>query len=293
MRSTITSAITKDLTIRAMAINSTELVERARQIHQTSPVVTAALGRTLTAASLMGYLLKGKNESITLQIKGNGPVGTILAVSDELGNVRGYAQNSSVELPLNSQNKLDVGRAVGEGILVVIKDLKLKDPYVGQVPLVSGEIAQDITNYFATSEQTPTVCALGVLVNTDWSVLAAGGYLIQLMPYCEDEIIEKLEANLKNIASVSTLINDGYSNEDILRHVLQGFEIEIMENREVSYQCNCSLERVEKALASIGANDLDEMIQAEKEIEVACQFCDKIYRFAPQHLSQLRGKTTR
>jgi molecular chaperone Hsp33 len=293
MKSKITSVITKDLNIRAMAIDSTELVERARQIHNTSPVVTAALGRTLSAVSMMGYMLKGKNESVTLQIKGDGPIGTILTISDEMGNVRGYAQNSNIELPLNALNKLDVGRAVGEGNLIVIKDLNLKEPYIGQVPLVSGEIAEDITHYFAISEQIPTVCALGVLVNTDYSVLAAGGYLIQLMPYCENDIITKLEENVKNVRPVSAMIHEQRTNEEILKEVLRGFEIEILEERQVSYLCNCTAERVERAMISIGANDLDEMIKANQNIEVTCQFCDKTYSFTPQDLSLLKEKTVK
>lgn len=293
MKSKITSVITKDLNIRAMAIDSTELVERARQIHNTSPVVTAALGRTLSAVSMMGYMLKGKNESVTLQIKGDGPIGTILTISDEMGNVRGYAQNSNIELPLNALNKLDVGRAVGEGNLIVIKDLNLKEPYIGQVPLVSGEIAEDITHYFAISEQIPTVCALGVLVNTDCSVLAAGGYLIQLMPYCENDIITKLEENVKNVRPVSAMIHEQRTNEEILKEVLRGFEIEILEERQVSYLCNCTAERVERAMISIGANDLDEMIKANQNIEVTCQFCDKTYSFTPQDLSLLKEKTVK
>ena len=293
MKSKITSVITKDLNIRAMAIHSTEMVECARRIHNTSPVVTAALGRTLSAASMMGYMLKGQDESVTLQIKGNGPIGTILAISDESGNVRGYAQNPNVELPLNLRNKLDVGRAGGEGNLIVIKDLNMKDPYVGQVPLVSGEIAEDITHYFAASEQTPSICALGVLVDTDCSVLAAGGYLIQLMPYCDNEIIPKLEENVRNILPVSAMIHAEHTNVEILQEVLRGFEVEVLEEREVAYRCNCSQERVERALISIGIKDLDEMIGAGQDIEVTCQFCDKTYCFTPTQLGLLKEKSVK
>lgn len=283
----ITVAMTKCLNIRAYALNSTDIAEKARSIHNTSPVATAAFGRTLTAASMMGYMLKNKEDSLTLNIKGDGPLGGVVAVSDYKGNVRGYVINPDVDLPLNDKGKLDVGKAVGKGTLTVIKDLGLKEPYIGKIPLVSGEIAEDVTSYFALSEQTPTVCALGVLVNTDLSVKAAGGYIIQLMPYTEDSVIDKLEENLKYVRPVSSMIDSKLSNKEILKEVLKGFELEFIEEREVNYECRCSFERTEKILISLGEEELKKIYEEDGKAEIVCHFCGKKYNFDKEKLGQI------
>jgi len=263
-----------------MAADTTDIVARAEQIHQTSAVTTAALGRLLTACSLMGQSLKGEDESISLQLKGGGPAGTVVAVSDAHGNVRGYIENPVVELPLNKQGKLDVGGAVGKsGNLYVVKDLGLKEPYVGQVPLVSGEIAEDITSYFAVSEQIPTVCALGVLVNPDLSCKAAGGFIIQLLPSAMEEDIVFVEEAVKNLENVSSMIARGMSPEEICRFVLKGREVDVLDESDCTYRCNCSRERIERALISTGKKTLEELAQEGKREEINCQYCDKKYYF--------------
>ena len=263
-----------------MAADTTDIVARAEQIHQTSAVTTAALGRLLTACSLMGQSLKGKDESISLQLKGGGPAGTVVAVSDAGGNVRGYIENPVVELPLNGQGKLDVGGAVGKnGNLYVVKDLGLKEPYVGQVPLVSGEIAEDITSYFAVSEQIPTVCALGVLVNPDLSCKAAGGFIIQLLPSAMEEDIVFVEEAVKGLENVSSMIARGMSPEEICRFVLKGREVDVLDESDCTYRCNCSRERIERALISTGKKTLEELAKEGKREEINCQYCDKKYYF--------------
>ena len=277
--------------VQAAAIYSRNLTERARQIHKTLPVATAALGRTLMAASMMGDMLKEKDGSVTLRINGGGPLGSILAVSDSDGNVRGYVQNGQVELPLKGPAKLDVGTAVGtNGSLTVIKDLKLKEPYVGTIPLVSGEIAEDITAYFAESEQIPTACALGVLVDKDLSVAVAGGYLIQLLPGATDEDIDKIEAGIARVGQVTTQLSQGLSAEALLRLVLADFDLELLETVPVEYRCYCSRERVEAALASIGSDALAELAQDGKDISVGCQFCGTEYTFSPAELEAIQPK---
>lgn len=283
----ITVAMTKCLNIRAYAINSTDIVEMARSVHNTTPTVTAALGRTLTAASMMGYMMKNEDDSLTLNIKGDGPIGGIVTVSDYKGNVRGYAVNPNVDLPLNSKHKLDVAGAVGKGNLTVIKDLGLKEPYIGKVPLVSGEIAEDVTSYFATSEQTPTVCALGVLVNTDLTVKAAGGYIIQLMPFTEDSVIDKLEENLKYVRPISSMIDSKLSNKEILKEVLKGFELEFIEEKDVVYECKCSLEKTEKILISLGKEELKKIYDEDGKAEVVCHFCGHKYNFDKSALEKI------
>lgn len=288
MKMNYVSAITGDGMVRAFAIDSTEIVERARAIHQTSPVCSAALGRSLTAASLMGALLKGEQDSLTLQIKGGGPAGTILCVSDAQGNVRGYVQNPYVDLPLNDIGKLDVSGAVGtDGRLVVIKDLNLREPYIGQTALISGEIAEDVTNYFAVSEQIPTACALGVLVDRDYSIKAAGGYLIQLLPGADDSVIDRLEGGIYTARTISEMIADEMTPEQVLREVMPGFDLEILDERRMEYRCNCAEARIERALVSLGRKELTEIADEEKEIEVGCQFCEKKYHFAPERLREL------
>ena len=291
MRDEIVRAITADGLVKAAAITGRGIVERARNIHTLLPVATAALGRTLMAASLMGDDLKMDGASLTLQMKGDGPLGTVLAVSDEAGNVRGYVQNPHVELMEKAPGKLDVGRAVGEtGSLTVIKDLGMKEPYVGTIGLLSGEIADDIAAYFVESEQIPTACALGVLVGTDQSVTSAGGYLIQLLPGAGEDIITKIEAGVARVGSVSHALEGGLDGEGLLRAVLSGFELEILETHPVEYRCYCSRERVTRALISMGRGELTSLIEEQGRAELTCQFCDKIYRYSKEELEDILGK---
>ena len=285
--------ISVDGTLTVMAIDSTDIVKEAEKIHKTSAVTSAALGRLLTAASLMGSALKGKDDSLTLKINGKGPAGTVMAVSDSVGNVRGCIQNPIVEIPLNKKGKLDVAGAVGtDGYVTVIKDLGLKEPYIGQTPIVTGEIAEDITSYFAVSEQTPTVCALGVLVNPDLSIKAAGGFIIQLLPTAMDDTIEKVERSIQNIEPVTTLIANGMTPEEICRHALSEFELDVLDTASPVYKCNCSRERVEAALISTGKDELLNMAEDEKT-EVCCRFCDKKYVFTPHDIKALLKKSSK
>lgn len=288
MRDEIVRAITADGLVKAAAITGRDLVERARNIHTLLPVATAALGRTLMAASLMGDAMKIDGSSLTLQIKGGGPLGTILAVSDEAGNVRGYVQNPHVELMEKAPGKLDVGRAVGEmGSLTVIKDLGMKEPYVGTIDLLSGEIADDIAAYFVESEQIPTACALGVLVGTDQSVTSAGGYLIQLLPGAGEDIITKIEAGVQRVGSVSHALEGGLDGAGLLRAVLSDFDLEILETHPVEYRCYCSRDRVTRALISMGREELSSLIQEQGQAELTCQFCDQIYRYSKEDLEEI------
>lgn len=292
MQNNFITAITKDLAIRAYAVDTTEIVQRAYEIHKTTSLASAALGRTLTAASMMGAMLKAEQDSITVQIRGNGPLGAIICVSDSSGNVRGYIQNPSAKLPLNPKNgKINVGAGIGKGSLTVIKDLGLKEPYVGQISLVSGEIAEDITSYFANSEQVPTICALGVLVNADNTIAASGGYIIQLLPFTEDEIIDRLEENIKNIPSVTQMLSEGDTPSEMLRIVLKGFEVEILQERRVEYRCYCSRERVERALISMGQKELKDLIDEQGSAEITCQFCDIKYQFSKEQLISLLNQS--
>ena len=282
--------ISVDGTLTAMAVNSTDIVEKAQQIHETSAVCSAALGRLLTAASLMGSTLKGKDHTVNLRLRGDGPAGTVMAVSDSEGNVRGYVQQSVVEIPLNKKGKLDVAGAVGtNGFLTVMKDLGMKEPYVGQSPIITGEIAEDITAYYSTSEQTPTVCALGVLVNPDLSIKAAGGLIIQLLPTALDDTIDKVEECIKDLEPISSLIDRGMTPEEICRHALKLFDLEVLDGSAPEYKCYCSRQRVESALISTGEEELMEMAKDEKT-EVSCQFCDRKYVFTPDDLKQLLKK---
>ncbi|MBR2716851.1 MAG: Hsp33 family molecular chaperone HslO [Oscillospiraceae bacterium] len=283
--------LAKDAPIKAMAIQGRDLVERARSIHHTLPVATAALGRTLMAASMMGDQLKEEDGSVTLRFSGGGPLGKILAVSDSGGNVRGYVQNGQVELPLKGPAKLDVGRAVGtEGSLTVIKDLRLKEPYVGTVPLVSGEIAEDITAYFAESEQIPTACALGVLVDMDLSVAAAGGYLIQLLPGADDAVIDRIEAGIQRVGTVTQHLSKGMTAEELLRAVLADFDLELLETVPVEYRCYCSRERMKNALRSMGKQELRALIAEQGRAELTCQFCDAVHVFEKDELEAMAAE---
>ena len=284
----IVRAISTDGLVQAAAICSRGITERARQIHHTSPVATAALGRALAGASMMGNALKGQGASLTLQIKGGGPLGTVLAVSDAQGNVRGYVANPQADLPLRDDGKLDVGGAVGaEGTITVIKDLHMKEPYVGTVDLLGGEIAEDITAYFAQSEQIPTACALGVLVGKDQSVTAAGGYIIQLLPGAPDDIIDKIESGIQNAGAVSRLLAAGMDGQVVLETVLHGFDLEILETQPVEYRCYCSRDRVTRTLISLGRTELQSIVDDGKDIHIDCQFCDKIYDYTPDQVRQI------
>ena len=288
MRDEIVRAITGDGYVKAVAVTGRDLVERARNIHTLLPMGTASLGRTLLATSMMGDMLKAEKGTLTLQIKGGGPLGTILAVSDCEGNVRGYVQNPHVELMEKYRGKLDVGAAVGtDGTLTVIKDIGMKEPYVGSIGLFSGEIADDLAMYFVESEQIPTACALGVLVGTDQSVSAAGGYLIQLLPGASEDIITKIETGVQKLGSVSHALEGGLDGEGLLRAVLADFELEILEKHPVEYRCYCSRDRVSRALISMGKKDLAEMIEEQGHAELTCQFCDQVYRYSKEELEEL------
>ncbi len=283
----IVRMISQDGGAFCMAVDSTDMAAQAEQYHKTSAVVTAALGRLLTAASMMGILLKGERDSVTLRLAGDGPAGVLIAVSDSQGNVKAYTGNSVVELPLNSYGKLDVSGAVGKnGTLTVIKDLGMKEPYIGQTPIVSGEIAEDITHYFAVSEQTPTVCALGVLVNPDLTVQAAGGFLLQLLPGAEDGIIGQLEKNIEGLPPVSRMIADGVTPEEICRKALKGFSPELLDTQAAEYRCDCSRQRVERALRSLGKAELEQMAEEQETVQVECHFCDKKYIFSRKEILQ-------
>lgn len=280
--------ITKDGSIVASAIDSTDIVAKAERIHVTSAVVTAALGRMLSAASLMGAMLKGDKDTITLRISGGGPIGAVIAVGDSKGNVKGYVVNPVVELPLNEHGKLDVGGAVGkDGMLTVIRDFGFGEPYTGQIPIVSGEIAEDITNYYAISEQVPTVCALGVLVNPDLTVKAAGGLLIQLLPYADEKSIDILEKNIQNLPSITNMITSGLTPEQICQKALEGFEIEVLDSFEAEYKCDCSRDRVENALATLSSPELLSLADENGQAEVCCHFCNKKYHFSKEDLIEL------
>ena len=288
MNDYLVRGMTMDGFVKAVAIRSTEMVRRGAQIHHTTPNATAAFGRAMTAASMMGNMQKVDNGSMTMQIKGGGPIGTIVCVSDPIGNVRGYVYEPNVPLVEKFPGKLDVGATVGtDGTLTIIRDLQMKEPYVGSVPLVSGEIGDDVTAYFVQSEQTPTACALGVLVDTDLSVKVAGGYLIQLLPGAPDEVIDKVEDGIKRAGSVTTMLNSGMTPEDMLGQVLGDLGVVFMETTEVSYKCYCDRDRVTSALISLGKEELKEILDEGKTFPVSCQFCDTLYEFTPQDIAQL------
>lgn len=275
--------------IRAFACTGKELVEYARSAHNTSPVVTAALGRLLIGGAMMGSMMKGDQDLLTLKINCSGPIKGLTVTVDSKANVKGFAYQPQVNLPPSKEGKLDVGKALDLGVLSVIKDMGLKDPYVGQVDLQTGEIAEDLTYYFATSEQVPSCVALGVLMNKDNTVRCAGGFIIQLLPFAEEEVIAKLEQKIGEIHSITAMLDQGMSPEMILEHVLGDFGLEILDTIPTKFSCNCSKERVEKALISIDKKDIDEMIQDNKPIEVNCHFCNKNYEFSIEDLKRIRG----
>lgn len=284
----IVRAVSGDGAVKITAVELTDAVERARLIHHTLPVVTAALGRTMCAASMMGNALKSEGDSLTVRINGGGPIGTILVVSDEQGYVRGYAQNPEVELPLTPAGKLPVGAAVGtDGMLTVIRDLGFGEPVSGSTALVSGEIAEDFAQYFLESEQVPTACALGVLVGRDQSVVAAGGYIAQLLPGAPEETIDRLERNVNAAGAVTAQLTAG-SLEDMVARVLEGFEPELLETDEVGYRCTCRRERVMTALAGIPVDELEDMLREDGKVEVKCRFCDRVYTFTGSDVEELK-----
>ena len=283
--------IAKDAPVKAMAISARDTVERARAIHDCWPVASAALGRLLMAASMMGAAMKEEDASVTLRVKGGGPLGSLTAVSDSRGNVRGYVQNPAVDVPRKAKGKLDVGAAVGaDGDLTVIRDLGLKEPYIGSVQLVGGEIAEDIAAYFVESEQVPTACALGVLIAPDQTVQAAGGYLIQLLPGADDAVVSAVEQGIARLGAVSARLDGGMDPLGLLREVLDGFELEVLETAPVEYRCYCTRERVSRALISLGRDELTSLIEDQGGAELTCQFCDKVYRFDREELTRLRDE---
>ena len=285
---TIIRATAADGQVKMAVITARESVERARQIHRLSPTACAALGRTLCAASLLGQAMKEEDASLTIRVNGGGPIGSVVAVSDHLGNMRGYVENPGVELPLRPDGKLNVGGAVGrDGMFTVSRDIGLREPYIGSVELVSGEIAEDLTSYLLASEQVPSACALGVLVDTDRSIRAAGGFIVQLMPGADEEIISRLEDNIFLMDQLTTVLDED-GTDALFAQVLKGFDWHLVGEYPVCYRCPCSRERVEQALTVIDRKDLDEIVAEGKDISVSCQFCDRVYSFTPQEIAALK-----
>ncbi len=284
----IIRAVADDGSVRAFAAISKDTVNEAFRHHNTSPVATAALGRLLTASAMMGAALKGENDTVSIQLTGGGPLGRVLAVSDSKSCVRGYVDNPALDMPLGDDGKLNVGAAVGtDGFLTVINDIGMKEPYIGKIPLVSGEIGDDLTKYFAVSEQIPSAVGLGVLVDRDYTAKTAGGFIIQVMPEATEEDISRLEENLTRVKSVTSLLDEGKSPEDILSLLMDGFDYHITDTIDMCYKCNCSRERVERALISIGAQELNKIIEEDGESEISCHFCSNKYHFDRQELLSL------
>lgn len=293
MKDYIIRGTSTDESIRFFSCITTAMVEEARKIHNCSPVSIAALGRMLTAASMMGLMLKSEKDTLTVQINGKGPAGSIVVISDHTGSARGYVSNPNVELMQREDGKLDVGRAVGvDGVLTIIKDLGMKEPYVGQIPIISGEIGDDISSYFATSEQTPTAVGLGVLVEVDGHVAAAGGFIIQLMPEANEAAILKLENRLGSIKSVTDMIRSGLNAEGMIKDILGDIEFKVYEEKQVVYRCNCNKDRLERALISIGRRELEDLIQEQGNAELVCHFCNSKYHFGKEDLIALLKKAT-
>jgi len=291
MSDQIVRGMTADGYVKVVGITTTETVETARQMHRLLPMATAALGRVLTAASMMGNMQKTEDGSVTLQFKGGGPLGTVLAVSDWEGNVRGFVDNPAVDLIERYPGKLDVGAAVGnDGMLTVIRDLRMKEPYIGSVPLVSGEIAEDIASYYVHSEQIPTACALGVLLNPDQSVQTAGGYLIQILPGAPDHIIDQIEQSIEAIGNVTSILASGATAEDMLQMLFVGMDLRILETTPIEYRCYCSRERVEATLISLGTEELEQIVRDQETVTVSCQFCDTDHVFTPENVQELLEK---
>ncbi len=293
MKDYIIKATAANAQIRAFAATTKETVEQARQSHDTSPVITAALGRLLTAGAMMGSMMKGEKDILTLQIRGDGPAGGLTVTADSQGNVKGYAIHPQVILPANAIGKLDVGGALGNGMLSVIKDMGMKEPYVGQTALQTGEIAEDLTYYFAASEQIPSSVGLGVLMEKNNTVRQAGGFIVQLMPFAEESVISRLEENLKTLKPVTTMLDEGFTPEQILETVLAGMDVQFTEKTDTGFYCNCDKARVEKALISLGKKEINDMIKDGKSIEVNCHFCNHNYCFSVEELKQMVKKASR
>ncbi len=287
MKDSLVRAIADNAQIRAFAVRTTQMVEKARSAHDTSPVVTAALGRLMSGAAMMGSMLGEEDELLTLQVDGDGPVGKIIVTADGHGSVKGYAMNPQAMCPASAAGKLDVGRIVGNGYLTVIKDMGMEEPYNSRTELVTGEIGDDLAQYFAVSEQVPSGVGLGVLMNKDNTVRCAGGFIIQLMPFATDACISKLEENLARITSVTALLDQGYDPEEMLKVILKDTDVEITDRRDVAFRCNCSRNRVERVLLSMGRSQLDELISEGKDIELNCSFCNTNYVFTPQEVKEL------
>lgn len=288
MKDYIVRATAANSQIRAFAITSRGMVEEARSDHNTSPVITAALGRLLSGAAMMGVMMKGEKDLLTIQIQCSGPAQGLTVTADANGHVKGFPRVADVDMPLNDKGKLDVGGALGLGVMSVIKDLGMKEPYVGQIALQTGEIAEDLTYYFATSEQVPSAVGLGVLVDKDSTVKQAGGFIIQLMPFTPDDVVDRLEKKITEIASVTEMLEDGNTPEQILEIILGEFGLEITDTIETGFQCDCSKERVSRAIATLSKKDLDDIINDGEAIEVKCQFCNKAYKFDVDELKEMR-----
>ncbi len=290
----LTIAVTKNGFIRIYAVNAREIVEQGRRFHGCSPTAAAALGRLLVGASLMGAMLKDENTSLTLQMHGDGPLGRVIAVANSEGRVKGYIENPDAELPLNFVGKLDVGGGIGRnGYLSVVKDMNMKEPYIGQVPIQTGEVGDDLAFYFAQSEQVPSLVALGVLVDRDYTVKQAGGFIVQIMPDCDEFNLKKFEKAAENLSSVTSMLEEGLSNEALIRRVMRDFEIDILEEREVSYSCDCSDERMQRAIISLGKKEIQDIIDEQGEAEIVCQFCNKKYKYEKPQLEAMLEKAKR
>lgn len=290
MADILTRAITKDGFFKISAVVSTEAAEKARCFHNTTPVATAALGRLLSAGLLMGSELKEDKSKLTIQMRGDGPIGNVLVAANSKGEVKGYVENPYVDIPLKENGKLDVGTAVGKGTMSVIKDLCLKEPYIGQVDIQTGEIGDDIAYYFAISEQVPSVVSLGVLIDTDCSVKHSGGFIVQVMPDCDDGSLTKLENSVKDIMSMTQMLSQGMDGSDIIKYVMLGFDVDILESREVGFVCDCSRDRMEKAIVSLGKTEIDGMIKDMGEAEIVCSFCNTSYKFDSNELEEMKKK---
>lgn len=289
MADILTKAITKDGFFKISAVVSTESAEQARRFHNTSPVATAALGRLLSAGLLMGSELKEENARLTIQMKGDGPLKNVLVAANSKGEVKGYAENPIVDIPLKANGKLDVGGAIGKGTLCIIKDLCMKEPYIGQVAIQTGEIGDDLAYYFMQSEQVPSVVALGVLVDRDYSVKCSGGFIIQVMPECDDKSLTMLENSISGLMSVTDMLVQGMNGEDIIKYAMLGFDVDILENREVGYVCDCSRDRMERAIISLGKQEIDDIIREQGEAEIVCSFCNTAYKFDADQLENMKA----
>lgn len=292
MSDMLTKAITKDGFLKISAVVTTEIVNAAHRFHQTMPTATAALGRLLSAGLLMGDNLKEDDANLTLQMRGDGPLGMLVVVADSEGGVKGYVANPAADLPLREDGKLNVGAGVGKGTLSVIRDLKMREPYIGQIPIQTGEIGDDLAYYFMQSEQIPSVVALGVLVDRDYTVACAGGFLIQVMPGCDEKTLTKLENSLQGLMSVTEMLSQGMSGEEIIRYVMLGFDVEILETKPVGYRCNCGRERMERALVSLGKKELEDLIAEQGEAEIVCHFCNSAYHFDKEELTAMLAKAS-